>query len=166
MWNASVCLQAARTKESGFDSLQWLRFSLIHSIQTGSGAHPAPCPMGTRDSTRVKRSGREADHSPPFIAEVKNVWSYLHFPMRLHGRDYFICFCCFLYVFIYLCSHVEGVWGWHVEANRSGSYPVTDIGNGSYSDSPYSLEPWIWSRYVPPKHWNHCWHPHGTETQK
>jgi hypothetical protein len=27
-------------------------------------------------SLRVKRPGREADHSPPSSAEVKNVWSY------------------------------------------------------------------------------------------
>jgi hypothetical protein len=35
-------------------------------------------------STEVKRPGREADHSPPFSAEVKNAWSYLHSPVRLH----------------------------------------------------------------------------------
>jgi hypothetical protein len=44
-------------------------FSLHHCIQTSFGAHPASYP-------RVKRSGREADHSPPFSSEVKNEWSY------------------------------------------------------------------------------------------
>jgi hypothetical protein len=34
----------------------------------------------------VKRSGREADHSPPSIAEVKNAWSYTSIPpISLHG---------------------------------------------------------------------------------
>jgi hypothetical protein len=34
----------------------------------------------------VKRPGREADHSPPSIAEVKNAWSYTFTPpIRLHG---------------------------------------------------------------------------------
>jgi hypothetical protein len=43
-----------------------------HRIQNGSGAHPASYPMGTRGSSRgVKQPGREADHSPPSSAEVK-----------------------------------------------------------------------------------------------
>jgi hypothetical protein len=36
------------------------------------GAHPTPFPMGTRAlSLWVKRPEREADHSPPSSAEVK-----------------------------------------------------------------------------------------------
>jgi hypothetical protein len=56
-------------------------FSLHHCLQTDSGAHPASYPMGTRGFfLGVKRSGREADHSPPSSAEVKNAWSYTSFP--------------------------------------------------------------------------------------
>jgi len=34
----------------------------------------------------VKRPWREADHSPPSSAEVKNVWIYTSLPpIRLHG---------------------------------------------------------------------------------
>jgi hypothetical protein len=34
----------------------------------------------------VKRSGREADHSPPSSAEVKNTWRYTPTPpIRVHG---------------------------------------------------------------------------------
>jgi hypothetical protein len=37
-------------------------------------------------SPGVKRSGREADHSPPCRAEVKNAWSYISTPpTRFHG---------------------------------------------------------------------------------
>jgi hypothetical protein len=37
-------------------------------------------------SLGVKRPGREADHSPPSSAEVKNAWSYISTPpLRLHG---------------------------------------------------------------------------------
>jgi hypothetical protein len=37
-------------------------------------------------SPRVKRPGREADHSPPTSAEVKkNMDLYIHSPIRLHG---------------------------------------------------------------------------------
>jgi hypothetical protein len=61
--------------------------SLRHRIQPGSGAQPAPHPMGIGDlSPGVKRPGREADHSPPSSAEVKEwVELYLHSPIRLHG---------------------------------------------------------------------------------
>jgi hypothetical protein len=43
-------------------------------VQTGSGAHPASCPMGTGGPfPGVKaRPGRDADHSPPSSAEVEN----------------------------------------------------------------------------------------------
>jgi hypothetical protein len=62
-------------------------FSLHHRIQTGSGVHPASYPMSTRGfSLGVKRPKREADHSPPSSAEVKNAWSYTSTPpIRLHG---------------------------------------------------------------------------------
>jgi hypothetical protein len=51
------------------------------SVQTGSGAHLASCPMVTGAlSPEVKRPGREADHSLPFSAEVKNAWSYISTP--------------------------------------------------------------------------------------
>jgi hypothetical protein len=62
-------------------------FSLHHRVQNGSGASPASYPMGTRGlSLGVKRQGREADHSPPSSAEVKEcVELYLHSPIRLHG---------------------------------------------------------------------------------
>jgi hypothetical protein len=47
-------------------------FYLHHRVQNGSGAHPASYSRGTRGSfPGVKRLGREADHSPPSSAEVK-----------------------------------------------------------------------------------------------
>jgi hypothetical protein len=63
-------------------------FSLHHRcVQNGSGAQPASYLMGTRGSfPGVKRPEREADHSPPSSAEVKNAWSYTTAsPIRLHG---------------------------------------------------------------------------------
>jgi hypothetical protein len=55
--------------------------SLHHRDQNSSGARPTSYPMGTRGSfPGVKRSGREADHSPPSSAEVKNAWSYTSAP--------------------------------------------------------------------------------------
>jgi hypothetical protein len=62
-------------------------FSLRHHVQNGSG--PAKPPMQwvpAAPSLGVKRPGREADHSPPSIAEVKEcVELYIHSPIRLHG---------------------------------------------------------------------------------
>jgi hypothetical protein len=47
-------------------------FSSSLCVQTGSGAHPASCPMGTGDPFpgSKERPGRDTDHSPPSIAEV------------------------------------------------------------------------------------------------
>jgi hypothetical protein len=45
-------------------------------VQTGSEAHPESCPMGTGGKALP---GRDADHSPPSGAEVKNEKElYLH----------------------------------------------------------------------------------------
>jgi len=47
-------------------------FSSSLCIQTGSGAHPASCTMGTGGPFPggKARSERDADHSPPSSAEV------------------------------------------------------------------------------------------------
>jgi hypothetical protein len=49
-------------------------FSSSLCIQTSSGAQPASCSMDTRGPfPRGKaRPGRDADHSPPSTAEIKN----------------------------------------------------------------------------------------------
>jgi hypothetical protein len=74
-------------------------FPLHHRVQNGSGAHPASYTMGTRAlSLGIKRPGREADHSPPSSAEVKEwVELYLYFHnmpswrgAQLKHRDNFI----------------------------------------------------------------------------
>jgi hypothetical protein len=49
-------------------------FSSSPCVQTGSGAHPASCPVGTGGCFpgSKARPGRDADHSPRSSAEVKN----------------------------------------------------------------------------------------------
>jgi hypothetical protein len=53
------------------------RYSLLHGVRTGSGAHPAYYPMGTGGGgglfPEIKRHRSETDHSLPSSAEVKNV---------------------------------------------------------------------------------------------
>jgi hypothetical protein len=65
------------SEELGFDSRQGGRdFSILHSVQTDPGAL----------SRRVKRPGREAEHSPLSSVQVKNAWSYTFTrSIRLHG---------------------------------------------------------------------------------
>jgi len=55
---------------------------LFKKYQTGYGAHPAFCPVGTGDfSLGVKWPGHEDDYSPPSSAEVKDcVKLYFHSP--------------------------------------------------------------------------------------
>jgi hypothetical protein len=49
-------------------------FSYSLFVQTGSGAHPASCTMGTGGPFPGGKAqpGRDADHSPPSRAEVLN----------------------------------------------------------------------------------------------
>jgi hypothetical protein len=58
-------------------------FSLLHRVQTGSGAHPAPYPGGTRGSF----PGCETDHSFPSSAEVKNAWRFTSIPNTSSWRS-------------------------------------------------------------------------------
>jgi hypothetical protein len=58
-----------------FRFLAGARLYLLHSIQTGSGAHPASYPMGTGgDFLGGVKAVRvfETEHSPPSSVEVKN----------------------------------------------------------------------------------------------
>jgi hypothetical protein len=68
--------------EREFESRQGKNFSLLHIVQTGSGVHPTTYKMGTGGAfPGIKRQGREADHSPPTIAEVKKMWIYTSTPL-------------------------------------------------------------------------------------
>jgi hypothetical protein len=71
-----------------FDSRWWLGIFLFTTAsRTALGLTQSPIQWvpGVL-SLGVKRSGREADHSPPSSAEVKEcVELYLHSPILLHG---------------------------------------------------------------------------------
>jgi hypothetical protein len=77
-----------RIRVVGFDFRRGLRIFLITTASRtvlGPTQHPTQWVPGAL-SLRVKRSGREADHSPSSSAEVKEcVDLYLHSPIRLHG---------------------------------------------------------------------------------
>jgi hypothetical protein len=59
---------------------------IFHPVQTGPGAHPTSCTMGTGSFQEVKRPGRGADHQPPSSAEVKKEYSHsFNPPLGLQG---------------------------------------------------------------------------------
>jgi hypothetical protein len=56
------------------------------SIPALGPIHPPIQWVPGASSLGAKRPGREADHSPPSVAEVKNAWIYASHPStRLHG---------------------------------------------------------------------------------
>ena len=62
----------------GIESRWGARFSA--PIQTGSGAHPASCTMGTVSFPGINQQGG-IDHQPPSSAEVEErVYLYIYFP--------------------------------------------------------------------------------------
>jgi hypothetical protein len=59
--------------------------SVIHAVMTDCEAHPAYFQWVTASFPGVKRPGREANQSPPSIAEVKNEWGCTSSsPIHLH----------------------------------------------------------------------------------
>jgi hypothetical protein len=57
---------------SAFYGLEARNLSLLHSVLSGSGAHPVSYSVGTGGCIpEVKRPGLEADHSPPPSDEIK-----------------------------------------------------------------------------------------------
>jgi hypothetical protein len=72
----------------GFDSWRELGiFMFTTASRTGLGPTQPLIQLVRRALfLGVKRAGREADHSHPSSAEVKNAWSYTSIPpIRLHG---------------------------------------------------------------------------------
>ena len=76
-WSRFVCVSKGISSRSRTVSTQprperYRNVPLHHSVQTASGAHP-PSFLSNEYSApfpRVKRPGREADHSPPSSTEV------------------------------------------------------------------------------------------------
>jgi hypothetical protein len=67
-------------------------FSSILCVQTGSGAHPASCTMGTGGPFpgSKARPGRDTDHSPHLVLRSRMSRSYTSFPLRGVLWDSFI----------------------------------------------------------------------------
>jgi hypothetical protein len=74
-------------RDLGFDSWWGLGifFTTMSRMAPGPTQPPIPWVLGAL-SLEVKRPRREADHSPPSSAEVRECMElYLHSPIHLHG---------------------------------------------------------------------------------
>jgi hypothetical protein len=77
-----------RAGRSGFESQQGLKIFLFATSSRPALGPTQPPIQGVPGalSMGVRRLGREADHSSPSSAEVKNAWSCISTPpVRLHG---------------------------------------------------------------------------------
>jgi len=93
--NVCVCLYMVLVQHSWYsDSLRagrsgaripvGARFSA--PVQTGFGAHPASCTMGTGSFQGVKQPGHGIDHPTPLVLRLKKEYSYTFTPpLGLHG---------------------------------------------------------------------------------
>jgi hypothetical protein len=78
-WDSIVSTATRYEGRSGDRIPVGARFST--PVQTGTGAYPASCTMGTVSFPGVKRPGRGIDHPPPSSTKVKErVELYLYFP--------------------------------------------------------------------------------------
>jgi hypothetical protein len=83
----------------GIESRWGTRF--FAHVQTGPGAHPASCTMGTGSFPGVKRPGCDADHPPPSSAEIKKDQGYTSTPLWAFGLVMG-----YLYLYLLVCSEI------------------------------------------------------------
>jgi hypothetical protein len=82
------------SRDSGLDDpmIGVGNFSLHHRVQNGSRANPTSYPTPGALSLGIKWPGREADHSPPSSAEVKEcVELYFHSPNTSSCHGTWLC---------------------------------------------------------------------------
>ena len=92
-----------RSGRSGIESRWGAEFSA--PVQTGSGAHPASCTMGTGSFPGVKRPGRGVDHPPPSSADVKErIELYLY---TTSGPSWPVIGLTLSYFYLYLYDNCE-----------------------------------------------------------
>jgi hypothetical protein len=107
--------------DRGFESRHVVRISLFTTAsRTSLGPTQPPIQwVPGALSLGVKRQEREADHSPPSSAEVKNAWSYTSTPPYV-----FMTWCLIKHTFTLSLSLSQGcIWIWIFNSlNRSVSF--------------------------------------------
>jgi hypothetical protein len=80
--NLSGIALGCELANQGFESWQGLQIFLLTTVSRAALESTQPPINGYQGLY----PGREADHSPPSSAEIKNAWSYTSTPpIRLHG---------------------------------------------------------------------------------
>jgi hypothetical protein len=95
---------------------------------------PASFPMSTEEgavSLGVERPGREADHSPPTSAEVKNSWGYTSIPPLVFMAGRLVKHRDNLTFHQHNCLHIAG--------NFSSHHRCVQTGSGAHPTS-YSMD--------------------------
>jgi hypothetical protein len=64
---------------------QAMECSFLFAIASGPALGPTQSPI---QWVGVKRQKREADHSPPYSAEIKTCEAVLQFPIHLHAVEF------------------------------------------------------------------------------
>jgi hypothetical protein len=69
------------------DSIPSRDFSVIHSVKSGSGAHPV-LSSGHKGLFPWGQNGWGADHPAPSCAKIKNTWNYNSIPSYIFMEGY------------------------------------------------------------------------------
>jgi hypothetical protein len=92
----------------GFDS-RWglgiFLFTIASRTALGPTQHPIQW-VPDALSLGVKRPGREADHSPPYSAGVKNAWSYTYIPQYVFMAWYLVKQTDFIFTFTFIFRYL------------------------------------------------------------
>ena len=75
-----VCIPTGYGLEGPGIGSWWRRTKFSELVQTGPGAHPAFCTMGTGSFPGVKRTGRGVNHPPHLAPRLKKKYSYTSTP--------------------------------------------------------------------------------------
>jgi hypothetical protein len=87
-------LERAGRQRNRCNSVHSQRLFFLHSVHSGSSAHPASYPVGTGNIfPGLQRQEHEADHSPPSSAEIKNRGAIPQFPHMSSRPGAYLCKC-------------------------------------------------------------------------
>jgi hypothetical protein len=95
--------RGGQPKISGSNPARRDRFSLLDSVQTGSGSHPASYPISTGGSFNGPRPRCAVYHPPSCIAEVMSTWSYTYTPSYVMALAYLKDIIIVIIIYIILC---------------------------------------------------------------
>jgi hypothetical protein len=102
-------------------------------------------------SLAIKRQGREAGHSPPSSAEVKNAWSYTSTPQYAFMTWYSVNFTFLSLPFIQgICELIPPHWLWQLKSQGSTSLMLQcTTEHDSHESLPFGSDPQSVFPYLP-----------------